>query len=232
MFSHIFHGVTPSEMAVRPPKKAAYMACHFSSGGPGLSNLPQFLPPSSILLLDDSMPPGEHDPALCARQLQDLAERHKPKAIILDFQNPPGNASRRMVNALLQALPCTVAVTDSYAKVAGCPVFLSPTPLNMALQTHLAPWLKQGVFLEVAPQAQVITVTEHASTHVPVPFDSVSGLPLEDRRLFCHYNVTVSPTQAQFTLCRTGSDIVALAKCAYDLGVREVIGLHQELSKL
>ena len=232
MFSHIFHAVTPGEMAAHPPKKAAYMACHFSSGGPGLSNLPQSLPENSILLLDDSMPSHGHDPALCARQLQDLAERYIPKAIVLDFQHPPGDSSRRMVDTLLQVLDCPVAVTESYAQAAGCPVFLAPTPVNMPLENYLAPWLKQGVFLEVAPQAQVITVTEQASICVPIPFEGISMLPLEEPQLFCHYDIVVSSSQAQFTLCRTGADIAALAGRAYAMGVREVIGLQQELHKL
>ena len=38
------------------PPKIAWMACHFSPYGLGLSNLPQRLPPHALLLLDDITP--------------------------------------------------------------------------------------------------------------------------------------------------------------------------------
>ena len=61
----------------------AWMACHFSSSGPGLGNLPPQLPPDSIVILDDSIPLTDQDPHRIAAQLQLL----EPLAgVLLDLQ--------------------------------------------------------------------------------------------------------------------------------------------------
>ena len=44
------------------PDKIAWMACHFSPYGTGLSNLPKNLPAGSLLMVDDITPPHGHDP--------------------------------------------------------------------------------------------------------------------------------------------------------------------------
>ena len=51
------------------PEKTAWMACHFSPYGLGLSNLPKELPPGSLLIVDDITPPHGHDPVFIAEQL-------------------------------------------------------------------------------------------------------------------------------------------------------------------
>ncbi len=230
MFSDVFLAQTSGEMGEFLPKKAAYMACHFSPYGKGLSNMPLTLPPDSILLLDDSMPPNGHDPSVVAEQLTELVSRFSVKAVLLDFQGEKTDETQKMAASLLRQLPCPVAVTERYAKVLSCPVFLSPPPANVPLQRSLRPWLQQGVFLEIAPSAMCITVTETGSTAVSVP--PVRGLPLHDSRLCCHYNVEVTPDKAVFTLSRTKEDLAALAEEAYRLGVLGAVGLYQELCRL
>ena len=51
------------------PEKIAWMACHFSPYGLGLSNLPRSLPPGSLLMVDDITPIGKHDPSIILDQL-------------------------------------------------------------------------------------------------------------------------------------------------------------------
>lgn len=229
MFSNVFLAMTGGELEEFTPKKAAYLACHFSPCGKGLSNLPQNLPEESLLLLDDSMPPNGHDPNTVISTLKELADQFSIKAVLLDFQNEKAKETECMASAILQALPCPVAVTEVYARDLGCPVFLSPPPANRSLRRHLAPWLQQGVFLEIAPEHLEITVTEHGSVCRSLPMNTPQNLPLTDSRLHCHYSVSVSKDQAVFTLERTKEDLSALVQEAYQTGVLGAVGLYQEL---
>ena len=54
------------------PANMAWMACHFSPYGTGLSNLPTSLPPGSMIILNDRTPICGHDPELIAAQLKEL----------------------------------------------------------------------------------------------------------------------------------------------------------------
>lgn len=229
MFSDVFMAVTSQEMHRFAPKRTAYMACHFSPGGLGLSNLPCSLPPDSLLLIDDSMQVTHHDTGLVTRQLQDLVNRFAPEAILLDFQGEYSESTENMASCILQALPCPVAVTERYAKALHCPVFLSPPPVNKALSDYLSPWREQDIYLELGSEAAQFTVTEKGCSAMSLP--NVHNLPLEDTRLHCHYSVAVKDDRAVFTISRTREDLAALATEAYGLGVKAVVGLYQELCR-
>lgn len=232
MFSKVFLAQTKQEMEQFPQRNTAYMACHFSAYGAGLSNLPQALPHGSILLLDDSMPVQEHDPKLVAEQLTESAQKFQISAILLDFQGEKNTQSERMADTILQDLSCPVAVTSAYAAGRNCPVFLSPCPVNIPLKKHLAPWAKNGVFLEIGTECAEITVTHEKSMYTPIPFGTKKELPLSDPQSHCHYQVEVSSEEAVFTLQRTLEDLTILTEEAYKLGVHGVIGLYQELITL
>lgn len=230
MFSQVFLAQTGGEMEGFLADNVAYMACHFSPYGKGLSNLPDMLPKGSILLLDDSTPPDGHDSKVVETELKALIERVGIAAVLLDFQGEILSESLDMARHLTNALPCPVAVTEGYAKELGCPVFLSPTPVNMAISDHIERWLPQGVYLEIAPMATCFTVTEKGCTSLPL--HCIEALPLADERLHCHYNVEVFPDRAVFTLCRTKDDLNTLVRDAKRLGVLGTVGLYQELSQL
>jgi len=227
MFSNVFLAQTSQETEEFLPEKLAYMALHFSPYSAGLSNAPKKLPKGSILLLDDSMEPENHDPQTVTEQLNRLVDQFAPKAVLLDFQRPQTKELENMAACILQALPCPVGVTEGYAKNLGCPVFLSPPPANQALANHIRLWKNQGIYLEIAPDCIEITVTENGSTAIPIP--PVQGLPLEDRRLHCHYNVEVFPNKAVFTICRYKEDLQSLVQEAESLGILGCVGLYGEL---
>ena len=226
MFSQVFLAVTAGELESVRPKRTAYMACHFSAGSSGLSNMPQSLPEGSILLLDDSMPVQGHDPQAVVQQLNELAGRFSLRAVLLDFQRPPMVESQKMVSVILESCGCKVAVTPAYARV-GFGVFLPPPPPNKTLVEHLKPWKNYGVFLELASEGLEITVTKDGSRFSYV--SPTAPLPLADDRLHCHYGITVFPGKAVFTLSRNREDLAALAREAEESGVLGVIGLYQEL---
>lgn len=230
MFSHIFLAQTDREMAESLPKHLAYMALHFSPYSAGLSNAPKELPAGSILLLDDSMPPNGHDPQAVVNQLRQLVVQFSSHGVLLDFQRQETEEAERMVICILEALSCPVAVTKQYAKNLHCPVFLPPLPVNKSLKGYLQPWLKQGVYLEIAPEASEITVTEQGSTTVQIPL--APNLPLQDEQLHCHYNVEVFPDKAVFTICRNNTDLQSLVQEAEAMGVLGCVGLYKELHNI
>ena len=224
MFSKVFLAGAAAKPLV---PRFAYMAVHFSSFGRGLSNLPGSLPKGSVILLDDSMEPMDHDPEMVTRQLAELIDRVAPTAVLLDFQRPITKQLQVMAEAIIKALPCPMGVTKAYAKELGCPVFLPPPPANKALGDYIGPWKKQGVYLEIAPEGLEITVTETGSSAIPI--FPVSGLPLEDKRLHCHYNVKVLQDKVVFTICRYKEDLAQLVQEAEDSGVLGCVGLYGEL---
>ena len=230
MDAQLFLAVTEQEMEDFLPPAAAYMACRFSPYSGGLTNLPAHLPPGSILLLEDSMPIAGHDPQTVAEQLTELIYRFSPCALLLDFQNPVSDEGSRMTEALLQMFPCPVAVTEPYASMHdGCPVFLSPPPVDTPLQAHLAPWQSRDIFLEVTGDRQQFTVTAEGCTAAPLPSGTTHNTPHRDPKLHCHYGVEVFEDKAVFTLQRTREDLLELAEEALQLGVRSAVGLYQEL---
>lgn len=227
MFSKVFLAQTEREMAEFLPQKLAYMALHFSPYNAGLTNAPKRLPEHSILLLDDSMQLSHHDANLVTQQLNDLVKQFAVGAVLLDFQGEHSGNAEKMVSSILQALPCPVAVTETYAKIFRCPVFLSPPPVNKPLSSYLSPWHTQDVYLEIGSDTMQFTVTEKGCSAVTLP--NVHNLPLQDKRLHCHYNVVVKNDRAVFTINRTHTDLAELATEAYGLGVKAVVGLYQEL---
>ncbi len=229
MFSNVYLAATIREMEEFLPKRAAFLSCHFSSSGQGLSNIPQRLPENSLLLLDDSMPVCGHDPAVVVKQLRDLVAQFSVQAVLLDFQGEKDAQLESMARKILQAVPCPVAITERYAKDLGCPVFLSAPPADIAAEKHLSKWLKQGVYLEIAPSKMRIEVTETGCSKMPIPFEDADRLPLRHETLCCHYDVEVFPHKAVFTLGRTKEDLAALAEKAAELGILGVVGLYQEL---
>lgn len=222
MFSRVFLAVSGRDSEF--PTRTAYMACHFSPGGSGLSNMPRFLPEGSILLLDDSMQVAGHDPGVVVQQLKEVVDRFSVWAVLLDFQRPPTEESSKMVAAILENASCIAAVTPAYAREDST-VFLPPLPTNKSLAEYLKPWKK--VFLELASEGLEITVTKDGSRFSAVY--PTTPLPLEDKRLHCHYSVKVFPGKAVFTLNRTREDLADLAKEAEQLGVLGLVGLYQEL---
>lgn len=214
------------------PARCAYMACHFSPYGTGLSNFPRQLPEGAMLILNDRTPVQGHDPVLIAAQLSQCAEEWNAAAILLDFQRPGCPQIPQIAQAILDSTPCPTAISACYSQEVDCPVFLSPLPPNCRLEDHMAHWHGRELWLEAALDTQVITVTQKGS-HIaqdlsPIP----SGCPHEDAKLHIHYNITSAPDQVRFTLHRTPADLTALLQEAEAMGFTHAIGLYQELGAL
>lgn len=211
------------------PQKIAWMACHFSPYGLGLSNLPSALPPGSLLMVDDITPPHGHDPELIAAQLLHCVDALGCVGILLDFQRPDSEETAALVHALADALPCPLAVAEAYAGYVDCPVFLPPVPPSVALRDHLAPWAGRDIWLDITLAGEVITVTEQGAQTTPLPFPNPNTEGFKEEMLHCHYHFQLEEDAVRFTLWRTQEDLEALMDEAENFGISRCVGLYQEL---
>lgn len=211
------------------PDKPAWMACHFSPYGTGLSNCPERLPKGAMVILNDRTPIHGHDPERVARQLGEIAERAEAACVLLDFQRPGSPETAAVAQAVVQGLTCPVGVSEPYAKGLACPVFLPPPPPDQPLAAHLTPWEGREIWLEAALDGETITVTKQGARLTPLIHWEGEDCGFRDVALYCHYITQIDTNQIRFTLFRTRRDLEALLKRAADLGVTQAVGLYQEL---
>lgn len=211
------------------PEYSGWMACHFSPYGKGLSNIPEILPPDSLLIVNDRTPPQGHDPDYIAAQLLEAVDKLSVFGVLMDFQRPDQQEISDIAHAIGKALPCPVIVTHHYANACQGPVLLPPLPPNKSLTEHLAPWKGKELWLELSLEGIALTLTENgckaeSCEHSPIP------CPLQDEALHCHYGIALQEKSAMFYLHRTDEDILRLLEQAETMGVKAAVGLYQELA--
>lgn len=209
------------------PPKIAWLGCHFSQSGKGVSNFPQWLPGGSLLILDDSSPLDGHDPRLFCNQLKEIVAQWECAGVLLDFQRENQEGEKEMAAAIVSALPCPVAVSALYVADLDCPVFLPPTAVSTPLVEALAPWKGRECWLELALDGECITVTQTGaavSDLAQIPPDG-----FQEESLHCHYSLELGENQAKWAIWRTKEDVVSLLDAAEKLGVTTAVGLWQEL---
>lgn len=228
-----FLAMTAAEFcaAPTPPSKIAWMACHFSPYGLGLSNLPKELPPGSLLMVDDVTPPYRHDPAFIAEQLSMRADVLQCSGILLDFQRGGCSETQSMVKHLISALPYPVVVSECYAQDLDCPVILSPVPPSAPLEEYLLPWKGRKIWIELGLEGEILTLTESGCQVTPFPHPDLEVEGFRDEALYCHYSIQTEETSARFTLWRTQDDLMKLLEETESMGIKGVVGLYQELDR-
>ena len=233
MANRMFLAMTAAEFAAAGtlPEYVAWMACHFSPYGTGLTNLPGSLPPGSLLILNDRIPICGHDPERITGQLLKAAETIPYCGLLLDFQRSGVEESFRLAEHLVSSLPCPVAVSDNYAKHLDCPVFLSPCLHHVPLSQHILPWQGRELWLDLARNAETILLTKDRTQITPLPLGEFPENGHADSLLFCHYSIEAGADSVLFTLWRTKEDIAALSAEAQTLGIRNLVGLFSEFNK-
>ena len=229
----LYLALTGAEISAQPslPASLAYMACSFSPYGPGLSGIPAALPAGSMLILNDRMRCQSHSADLVAGQLQEAVTRLGCESVLLDFQRPLEPDSQAIASKVIQSLSCPVAVTEGFANQLDCPVFLSPAPLHLPLEVHLAPWQGREIWLEAALGQEEVCVTAQGTTAATqFPPAGLTGGFYEDT-LRCHYHTAVQPDRVSFTLFDTPESLRKKLDLAASLGVKRAVGLWQELGK-
>ncbi len=223
----LYLAMTPEEYAgeASPPRPLAWMACQLSSDG--VTQLPDTLPPGSLMTLNDRVLPEHcHMPGVL-NALSAWLEKGCYAGLLLDFQRKNNPVCRKLAQALVR-LPCRVILTAEYAQGFSCPVLVPPAAPHVPLAEHLTPYRGRELWLEIALDAVQIRVTREGTEYGPGGRDSIS-LPHRDSLLCCHYRTAAMPDRAEFTLCRTRGDIPDLLALAEKLGVTAAVGLYQEL---
>lgn len=206
----------------------AWMACHFSPYGTGLSGHPETLPAGSMLIVNDRTPVCGHDPALITSQLVQLVEQFGCSRVLLDLQRPGEAETVQIVKAVLKALPCPVGVSECYAENLSCPVFLPPVPLLQSPEAYLAPWVQREIWLETALSCGSYQVSAQGCRSLPYSPGEKQNIRRDDR-LFCQYSIESGKDTVTFSLTRTAADLQALYQAVEPLGVSCLVGLYQEL---
>lgn len=207
----------------------AWMACHFSPYGTGLSNCPTALPKGAMVILNDRTPAHGHDPQLILHQLQTLTEQLNCGRVLLDYQRPDSPENAAVAQLLTKELSCPVGVSELYAKELDCPVFLPPPLLHCPLEDYLSPWTGREIWLEVALEGETATVNSQGTVFALLPPGEAPEGGHYDETLCCHYLIDVQENQIRFTLFRNKEDLTTLLKNAEKLGVTRAVGLYQEL---
>ena len=217
------------ETASPLPKRAAWMACHFSPYSTGLANLPEQLPEGCMLILNDRTPIHKHDPERIAEELKTVLERFHCCGLLLDFQNPGSGETAALARYLAENLNCPLGISQEY-QVDKAAVFLSDVPPTIPLEDYLKPWQGQTVWLETALEGQTITLTEKGAafeTNTAQDF-----LPAHaDAALHCHYHIRQEENALVFHTWRTPEDLKSMLAEAEALGVTLAVGLYQELKQ-
>ena len=193
----------------RPPR-IAWMACHFSAYGRGLSNVPKELPTGSMLILNDRIEPQGIDPELVVQQLKQAVETLACSGVLLDFQRPGNELTRTVTDAVCKALDCPVAVSSAYGVKHDCAVFLPPPDLTDDVEAYFRPWQGRDIWLEIYDQWQTVAILGDAVQRCTDPPAAIPPLPHYDAALHCRYAVEVLEDRAIFTLHRGMDEWLAL----------------------
>ena len=192
------------------PPRLAWMACHFSVYGRGISNVPRALPKGSMLILNDRIEPAGIDPELVARQLHDVVDNLECGGLLLDFQRPGSDLTAAVATAVCASPPCPVAVSSWYSADLNCAVFLPPPSLRQNPDAYFVPWSDREIWLEVYDQWETVVIMEDAVQLITDPPAAIPPLPHYDAELHCRYTVEVLEDRAIFTLHRGMDELLAL----------------------
>ena len=227
----LYLAMTAAEMSSSAsiPEKFAYMACHFSPHSQGLSNLPQDLPESSVLILNDNFPCQGHSPSLVAHQLLEILDHFQCESLLLDFQRPPCPESEQMIRTIVSAVSHPMAISSGHGDLLETAIFLPPCPLHIPMDTYLSPWKGREIWLEAALCQEDIRITEAGASFIPqFPAHGLQG-GFPEETLLCQYRIKPEDAAITFTLFDTPESLEQKLEQAQSLGVSRGVGLWQEL---
>ena len=210
------------------PAHMAWLACHFSHSGSGISNTPTALPANSLLILDDSAPFQMHHPQQILEQLTFVSSKLQVRGVVLDFQRPVTAEVQELALLLQKKLPCPVAAPPPYSD-GKSPIFLPPVPLQQIPQIYLTPYRSREIWLEVALDRVQLHISKDGCRKELDTFGTFEELSHQSQQLYCHYQATCYPNEVIFRLQRTRKDLEELSEEVSCLGVSQMIGLWQEL---
>lgn len=211
------------------PPKAGFMACHFSPYGTGLTDIPDQLPPGTLLTVNDRIPMAGHSTGVILRQLQEAVDALSSPAVVLDLQLRDRPEAAALAEALYRELPCPVVVPPWYGEKLQCPLLVPPVPLHRTVEEYLIPWKGRQVWLELSLMAQEVTIREDGCrfSSAPSPENPTEGW--EEDSLCCRYRHRVTDDHITITMWRSTHHLKQLLHRAGELGTVAALGLYQEL---
>lgn len=232
----LYFALTAGELAAWEGENAAWMACQFASGNDGLSNLPQALPPNSLLILNDQTPAHQHDPARIQKELQETLEKFGCSGLLLDFERKPTESSGAIAKAAAKAaaeLGLFCAVPESYLDCGKDAALFLPMPAPLS-----EPDFPQSrpLVLELAPRALQLFVTEKGAEEKIVPYwelaqEGKSHTLFRDKTEKYDYFCKLQPGLASYSILETAESLQAFWENVCKLpSVLGGVGLYQELA--
>ena len=215
--------------AVPLPPKPAWMACHFSPYGTGLSNLPQRMPEDGMLILNDWYPVQNHSPEQIRDELYALVSKFHIQRLLLDMQRPHQPHPQRIVDCIVCDPPCDVGVSPLY-DTGHCAVFLPPPPPDMPIDTYLECCQGRKIWLEVTTESTCLEVTQQGCREVAEELPQTTTEHW-DPALFCHYRIHLQKDRISFSLYRKKDDILQLLNSPQAERVECAVALCQDFSK-
>ena len=232
MILPLYLAMTAAEFHSRNPlpPHPAWMACHFSPYGTGLSNFPKALPEDAMLIVNDRIPVSGHDSVLIIEQLQQIVSDNNIRSVLLDFQRPDCKETAGIAKAIVASLPCPVGISPHYARDLGCPIFL-PLPSFPQLPGNCFIQEEREIWLEIDGGCTCLTVTEKGTSAEQLPFIDLST-PHTDSALCCHYRAEILQDCIRFYLQRTATDWNTFFEKLPPGRVTCAIGLYQQLQHI
>ncbi len=207
----------------------AWMSCHFSLWGEGLTNLPVTLPQGSMVILDDSNPPNVHDVEIIKSQMGKLCQQLNPECILLDFQKPGNSKTAEIALALVTSLPCPVGISQQYAKGLSCPVLLDCPQPSATLRSSAAAFGGRELWLELAPERQTLALTEEGCHITEEALSQLNPPHFFDQETASCYHWTLTQGKATFYVQRDLNCLQKLLLEAEQIGISRAVGLYQQL---
>ena len=179
----------------RLPPHVAWMACHFSASGTGLSNQPNSLPPESLLILDDQIPWNGHSLEQECRETAALLQKTGAEGILLDFERPPTEETLAM--AILLTRHCTavgtaIGMPELYAQLPEAAIFLPPLPCYQTPAQALSHYGGRELWLEASGNGCRLEVGAQGTQIIPespdlLQVESTQHALFQDPGLLCQY---------------------------------------------
>lgn len=205
------------------PAGCAYMACHFSPYGQGLSGLPDSLAENSMIILNDRIPFLHHNCPLIAAQLNSLP----CDSLLLDFENMESDAANELIHEILSTVKVPVGVSAKYASAHSCAVFVGPMDADCDPFAAIRHWNNREIWLDLSPGCVCCRVTAQGCNRMKEAFPPRAGMH-HDSKLFCHYSIELKDAEAIFHLHREWDDARGIVEEGKSIGITRGIGLFQE----
>lgn len=210
-------------LAKELPTHIAWMACHFSPYGTGITNLPTNIPKDAMIILNDRTPPAGHDRYRISDQLNAI----DCSCYLLDFQLPDVRESETLISHLYKNLQKPVAVSECYHYCTSGPVLIN-IPLHKRLTDVIKQYQDREVWLEAVTDQHAISVCRDGSTEIPFK-ENPENPYFHAHALHCKYQIQLSENNAIFQFKRDLSHVQSLLENAQKNNIKKAVGLYQQL---